>query len=139
MKNRIIVCGIALCLLAGAGVSAMRAQDNAKVKPEEAKEVVVVEKTGIVTGKRMTYENVEYVFFSLTVGKESFALHYKNYDETWKLLGGHEGKTLTVTGELRPAKPPKYPIPGITITSIKFPGGKPGKPGPPPPGPPAKK
>lgn len=111
MKNRILGCCIALTLLAGAGVRGAWAQEKAKNE--------VVTKTGVIEIiKADAAKNEKYDTILLKIDKETFKLLPGKDKKVFKPLEKLGGKTVTVTGELLPANPPKYPLAAIKVASV---------------------
>ena len=111
MKNRILASCIALALLAGAGVIGARAQEKAKNE--------VVTKTGVIQiTKADAAKKEKYDTILLKVDAESFKLLPGADKKAYKPLAKLDGKTVTVTGELLPANPPKYPLAAIKVASV---------------------
>jgi len=113
MKHRILSCFIALTLLAGAGVIGALAQAKAKTKNE------VVSKTGVIeiikadAAKKEKYDTI-----LLKVDKEAYKLLPGSDKKAFKPLEKLGGANVTVTGELLPANPPKYPLAAIKVASV---------------------
>jgi len=111
MKNKLFTCSLSLALLAGAGVLGAWAQ--AKAKPQ------LVEKTGVIeiikadAAKKEKYDTI-----LLQVGEETFKLLPGADKKAFKPLGKLAGKTVTVTGQLLPANPPKYPLAAIKVATV---------------------
>lgn len=111
MKNRILVGFLALTLLAGAGVRGALAQEKAKNE--------VVTKTGVIEiTKADAKKNEKYDTILLKVDKESFKLLPGSDKKAFAPLAKLNGKTVTVTGELLPANPPKYPLAAIKVAAV---------------------
>ncbi len=111
MKNKLVSCSLALSLLAGAGVLGAWAQ--AKAKPQ------MVEKTGVIeTIKADAAKKEKYDTILLKVGDETFKLLPGEDKKAFKPLEKLGGKTVTVTGQLLPANPPKYPLAAIKVASV---------------------
>lgn len=110
MKNRILVSFLALTLLSGAGVLGARAQEKAKNE--------FVTKTGVIAiTKADAKKNEKYDTILLNVYKETFKLLPGSDKKAFAPLAKLNGKTVTVTGELLPANPPKYPLAAIKVAS----------------------
>ncbi|MCX5792938.1 MAG: hypothetical protein NTY45_12105 [Elusimicrobia bacterium] len=113
MKNRILASCLALAILAGAGVIGARAQDKAKAKNE------VVTKTGVIEiikadpAKKEKYDTI-----LLKIDKETIKLLPGADKKAFKPLEKLNGKTVTVTGELLPPNPPKYPLAALKVASV---------------------
>lgn len=111
MKNRILACGLALALLAGAGVLGARAQEKAKNE--------VVKKTGVISiTKADAAKKEKYDTILLKAGEETFKLLPGADKKAFKPLEKLGGKTVNVTGELLPANPPKYPLAALKVASV---------------------
>ena len=115
MNKKIFACCITI-LLAGAN-SSMGAESKTKAKAE------MVEKTGILeVQKADTAKKEKYDTILLKVGEETFKLlpgKAPEIKKTFKGLNALGGKEVTVTGELKPANPPKYPLPAIIVETFK--------------------
>ena len=115
MNKKIFAFCIAI-LLAGANAS-MGADTKTKAKAE------MVEKTGILeVQKADTAKKEKYDTILLKVGEETFKLlpgKAPEIKKTFKGLNALGGKEVTVTGELKPANPPKYPLPAIIVETFK--------------------
>jgi len=113
MKNKLFTCSLSLVLLAGAGVLGAWAQEKAKAKFE------LVEKQGVIEVIKANPANKEkYDTILLKVGEETFKLLPGEDKKAFKPLGKLDGKTVTVTGRLLPANPPKYPLAAIKVASV---------------------
>ncbi|MEI7529173.1 MAG: hypothetical protein WCK76_09525 [Elusimicrobiota bacterium] len=113
MKNRILASCLALALLAGAGVIGARAQDKAKAKNE------VVTKTGVIEIiKADPVKKEKYDTILLKIDKETIKLLPGADKKAFKPLEKLNGKTVTVTGELLPPNPPKYPLAALKVASV---------------------
>lgn len=112
MKYRIFACCIALTLLAGAGVTTALAQTKTKNE--------TVTKTGVIEVKMADAKKKEkFNTVLLTVGEVTYKLlPGRDTKKTFKNLEKLGGKTVTVSGELLTANPPKYPLPAIKVASF---------------------
>lgn len=111
MKNKLFSCALSLALLAGAGVLGAWAQE--KAKPE------LVEKTGVIEIiKADAAKKEKYNTILLKVGEETFKLLPGEDKKAFKPLEKLGGKTVTVTGQLLPANPPKYPLAAIKVATV---------------------
>ena len=115
MNKKIFACCITI-LLAGAN-AAMGADAKTMAK------AVFVEKTGVIeVQKADTAKKEKYDTILLKVGEETFKLlpgKAPEIKKTFKGLNALGGKEVTVTGELKPANPPKYPLPAIIVETFK--------------------
>ncbi|OGS10439.1 MAG: hypothetical protein A3J70_03660 [Elusimicrobia bacterium RIFCSPHIGHO2_02_FULL_61_10] len=84
---------------------------------------VFVEKTGVIeVQKADSAKKEKYNTILLKVGEETFKLlpgKAPEIKKTFKGLNALGGKEVTVTGELKPANPPKYPLPAIIVETFK--------------------
>jgi len=115
MNKKIFACCITI-LLAGAN-AAMGADAKTMAK------AVFVEKTGVIeVQKADSAKKEKYDTILLKVGEETFKLlpgKAPEIKKTFKGLNALGGKEVTVTGELKPANPPKYPLPAIIVETFK--------------------
>jgi len=115
MNKKIFACCITI-LLTGANAS-MGADAKTMAK------AVFVEKTGVIeVQKADSAKKEKYNTILLKVGEETFKLlpgKAPEIKKTFKGLNALGGKEVTVTGELKPANPPKYPLPAIIVETFK--------------------
>src|SRR3989338_8344064 len=115
MNKKIFACRITI-LLTGANAS-MGADAKTMAK------AVFVEKTGVIeVQKADSAKKEKYNTILLKVGEETFKLlpgKAPEIKKTFKGLNALGGKEVTVTGELKPANPPKYPLPAIIVETFK--------------------
>ena len=115
MTKRILACCLTLGLFAAANV-AFAADQKEKAKSEPVEKVGVIEIRKADPAKKEKYNTV-----LLKVGEETFKLipgKDKEIKKSFKKLESLEGKEVTVTGALMPAKPPKYPMAAILVESF---------------------
>ena len=111
MKNKILISFLAAALLAGAGAIGARAQEKAKN--------AVVTKTGVIEIiKADAVKKEKYDTILLKSAEETFKLLPGSDKKAFKPLEKMAGKTVTVTGELLPANPPKYPLAAIKVATV---------------------
>lgn len=112
MRSRILACCLAFTFLAGAGVTGAPAQDKTKRE--------TVTKTGSLEIKEADAKKKEkFNTVLLKVGEVTYKLlPGRDTKKNFKALEKLGGKTVTVTGELLPANPPKYPLAAIKVASF---------------------
>lgn len=112
MKSKIFACCLAFTLLAGAGVSGALAQ--AKTKNETVTKTGTIEVKKADAAKKEKFDTV-----LLKVGETTYKLlPGRDNKKAFKPLEKLGGKTVTVSGELLPANPPKYPLAAIKVASF---------------------
>lgn len=112
MKRKIFSCCIAFTLLAGAGITSALAQ--AKAKNETVTKTGTIEVKKADAAKKEKFDTV-----LLKVGEITYKLlPGRDNKKAFKTLEKLGGKTVTVSGELLPANPPKYPLAAIKVASF---------------------
>lgn len=112
MKRKIFSCCIAFTLLAGAGITSALAQ--AKAKNETVTKTGAIEVKKADAAKKEKFDTV-----LLKVGEITYKLlPGRDNKKAFKTLEKLGGKTVTVSGELLPANPPKYPLAAIKVASF---------------------
>jgi|GEM_PF-1763722 len=116
MTKKILACCLTLGLFAAAN-AALAADAKVKAKPEAVEKTGVIEITKADAAKKEKFDTI-----ILKVGEEAIKLlpgNTPDHKRAFKGLNDLGGKEVTVTGDLLPANPPKYPMAAIKVSSFK--------------------